>query len=177
VNSGPGHINCIHSSAYSGWNIQLHVSALLLEISRQFNAHYTVNLVPNTAHVLLFTLCELWSRPYTRYLHFRIFRLRYSTEGSSPAIGGISTVQCALYCKHWAQHSVHHPVYAMCTVVPEIYNVSTTPHIRATIFKWTYLRCYWTYSDISMRVILQIWCQMQGTPSRVRCVHCGPVHI
>jgi hypothetical protein len=60
-NCGSRHVQCNYSSAYSGFNIQLNVSLPLLEISRQFNAHYTVNLVPNTAHVLLFTLCELWS--------------------------------------------------------------------------------------------------------------------
>jgi hypothetical protein len=62
VDCGPGHIQCSYSSAYTGFNIQLNVSALLLEISRQFNERYTANMVPNTAHILKFTLCELWSR-------------------------------------------------------------------------------------------------------------------
>jgi hypothetical protein len=61
LNCGSRHVQCNYSSAYSGFNIQLNVSLPLLEISRQFNARYTVNLVPNTAHVLQFTLCELWS--------------------------------------------------------------------------------------------------------------------
>jgi hypothetical protein len=65
VNCGPGHIQCIYSSAYSDFNVHLNISALLLEISRQFNARYTANLVPNTAHILHFTLSELWSRTYT----------------------------------------------------------------------------------------------------------------
>jgi hypothetical protein len=120
-NCGPGHIQSIYSSAYLGFNIQLNASALLLEIPRQFNARYTANLVPNTAHML--------------------------------------------------------PVYAMWTVVPAIYNVFTAPHIQATIFNWTYLRCYWRYSYTSMRVILQICCQVQRTSSSLRCVNCGPGHI
>jgi hypothetical protein len=62
VNCVPRHLQCIYSSAYSGFNIQLNVSALLLEISRQFNARYIARLVPNTALVLQFTLCVLWSR-------------------------------------------------------------------------------------------------------------------
>jgi hypothetical protein len=62
VNCGPGNIQCICSSAYSGFNIQLNVSALLLEICRYFGARFTANLVPNTAHFLQLTLCELWSR-------------------------------------------------------------------------------------------------------------------
>jgi hypothetical protein len=62
VNCGPGHIQCIYSCAYSDFNIHLNVSALLLEISRQFNERYTAILVPNTAHVHRFTLCRLWSR-------------------------------------------------------------------------------------------------------------------
>jgi hypothetical protein len=99
----PVHIQYIYSSAYSGFNIQLNVSGLLLEISRQFNA---------------------------------------------------------LYRKIGAKYSTHRSVYAMWTVVPHIYNVVTAPHINATIFKWTYLPCYWRYVDNWMRVMLQIWWQI-----------------
>jgi hypothetical protein len=84
-----------------------------LEISQQFNARYTANFEPNTAHILPFTLCELWYRLYTKYLQLRIFRLQYSGEGMSPAIGGISSMQCALYCKLGANYSALPPVYAM----------------------------------------------------------------
>jgi hypothetical protein len=70
VNCGSGHIQCIYSSAYSDFNIHLNVSALLLYKSRQFNACYTANLVPDTAHIVQFTLCELWCRTYTKYLQF-----------------------------------------------------------------------------------------------------------
>jgi hypothetical protein len=62
VNCCPGHIQSTYSSAYLGFNIQLKVPALLLEISRQFDALYTAKFVPNTAHILQYTLCELWSR-------------------------------------------------------------------------------------------------------------------
>jgi hypothetical protein len=129
VNCGPGHIQSIYSSAYSDFIIQLNVSALLLEIWRQFNARYTAYLVPITAHTIQLSLCEQWSRPYTRYLHFRKFRIHYSTEGSSPAIGGISTIQWALYFKLGVKYSPHPPVYAMWTVVPAIYKVFTAPHV------------------------------------------------
>jgi hypothetical protein len=64
VNCDHGHIQCIYSSAYSGVNNQLNVSALLLEICRQFSAPYTAILVPNTAHILQNTLSELLSRSY-----------------------------------------------------------------------------------------------------------------
>jgi hypothetical protein len=64
VNCGPGHIQCIYSYSNSGFLIQLNVCALPLEISRQFNARYTANLVLNMAHILEFPQCELWSRPY-----------------------------------------------------------------------------------------------------------------
>jgi hypothetical protein len=80
VNCGPGHMQCNYSSEYSVFNIQLNVSALLLEISRQFNARYTANLATNTAHILQFTLCELSSRPYTKYLQLLIVGPQYSTE-------------------------------------------------------------------------------------------------
>jgi hypothetical protein len=62
------------NSIYSDFNIHLNVSAMLLHISRQFNARYTANLLPNTVHILQFMLCEMWSRPYPKYLQLRIFR-------------------------------------------------------------------------------------------------------
>jgi hypothetical protein len=177
VNCAPGHIQCIYSSAYSDFNIHLNVSALLYEISRQFNASYTASLVPNTARILRFMLCELLSQAYTMHLQLRIFRLHYSSQGRSPAIGDISSIQWALYCKLGANYSAHPPVYAMWTVVPDIYNVFTAPHIQTSIFIWTYLRCYMRYLDNSMLVILQTWCQIQRTSYSLRCVICGPGHI
>jgi hypothetical protein len=93
VTCGPGHIQCIYSSIYSDFNIHLNVSTLLLYISRKFKERYTAFFVPNSAHIVQFTLCELWSRPYTKYFPQRVFRLQYSAEGSSPAIRGISTLQ------------------------------------------------------------------------------------
>jgi hypothetical protein len=98
-NCGPGHIQCIYSSACSGFNINLNVSALLLEISRQFNARYTANVVPNTAHVVKFTLCELLSRTYIMQLQLRIFRLQYLTDPICASIGDNRIYRCALYCK------------------------------------------------------------------------------
>jgi hypothetical protein len=112
VNCGPGRIQWNCSSAYAGFNIRLNVSALRLEISRQFNARYIDKLVPNTAHILRFTLCELWPRTYTMYLHLRLFSLQYSTERICAVVGDISTIQCALYCELGAKYSAHPPVYA-----------------------------------------------------------------
>jgi hypothetical protein len=177
VNCGLGHIQCIYSSIYLDFNIHLNVSALLLEISRQFNARYTAFFVPNTAHIVQFTLCELWSRPYTKYFPQRIVRLQYSAEGSSPAIRGISTLQWAKYCKHGVKYRAHPKAIAMRTVVPVVYNAFTAPHIQSSIFIWTYLPCYCTYHDNSMRVILQTCCQIQRTSSRLWYVNCGPGHI
>jgi hypothetical protein len=134
-------------------------------------------MVPNTAHILGFALCELWSRTYTIQLQLRTFRLQYSTERICAAIGDISTTPCVLYCKFGDKYSADPPVYAMWTVVTDIYNVITVTYIQASIFNWTCLRCYSRYSDISMRVILQIWCQIERTSSGLRCVNSGPVHI
>jgi hypothetical protein len=77
----------------------------------------------------------------------------------------------------WCQYSVQPPVYAMWTVVPDIYNVFTAPHIKSSIFIWTYIRRYWWYIDSSMCVILQPWCQIQGTSSSLRYLNCGSRHI
>jgi hypothetical protein len=174
---GPVHIQFNNSSAYSGLNIQQKVSALVLEISRQFNARYTANWMPNIAHIPQFTLWELWPRTYTMYLHLRIFRLQYATERICAAIDDISTFQCAIYCKLVAKYSAHPPVYAMWTVVPDIYNTFTASHIQTSMFIWTCLRCYRKYLDNSMLVILQPWCQIQPTSSSLSYVICGPGHI
>jgi hypothetical protein len=177
VNYGPGRIQCIYSSIYSDFNIHLNVSALLLYISRQFNARYTANLLPNTAHILQFMLYVLWSRPYTEYLQILIFRPQYSTVGSSPAIGGISTIQSALYWKLGANYCALLLAFAMWTVVATIYNTFTAPHIQSSIFISTYLRCYCRYHINSMRVILHSWCQLQRTSPSFRYVNGGAARI
>jgi hypothetical protein len=177
VNYGPGHIQYSCSSEYSGFNIQVNVSVLLLDISRQYNELYTANLEPNIEHILQFTLPELWSRTYTMKLQVRIFRLQYSTERICAAIRDISTIQCASYCKIGPKYSAHPSVYAMWTVVSAIYKVFAAPHSQATIFNWTYLRCSWRYSDTSMRVILLILCQIQRTFFSLRYATCGAGHI
>jgi hypothetical protein len=129
VNSGAARIQCIYSSAYSILNIRLNVSALLLEIWRYLLACYTANFEPNTAHILPFTLCALWSRTYTMHLQLHIFRLQYSFERICPGIVHISAIQCALYCILGAKYRAHPPVYAMRPVVPAIYKVFSAPHI------------------------------------------------
>jgi hypothetical protein len=170
-------IQSIYSSVYLCFNIQLKVAPLLLEVSRQFNARYTAYMVPNTAHILQFMLGDLWSRPYTKYLLLRIFRPQYSAEGSTPAIGGISKIQCALYCKFCVKYSAHRPVYSVLTVVPDVSKVLTAPHNYASIFSCRHLSCYWRYHIISMRVILQTWCQIQRISTRLRYMNCCPGHI
>jgi hypothetical protein len=129
VNCGPGHIQCIYSSIYSDFNIHLNVSAMLLEISWQFTARYTANFVPNTAHILQFTLRELWSRTYTMYLQLRIIRPQYSTEPICAATRENWTFRCALHCKFGVKYSAYPPVCAMWTGVPAIYKAFTFPHI------------------------------------------------
>jgi hypothetical protein len=89
----------------------------------------------------------------------------------------MSTIQWSLYCNLGAKYSARSPLYAIWTVVPDIYTVSTVPHIESSIFNWTYLRCYWRYLNNSMIVILQTWCQIQRTTSSLRYVNCGPGHI
>jgi hypothetical protein len=110
VNCGPGHIQCTFSSAYLGFNIQLKVAPLQLEVYRQLNARYTAFLVPNTERFVQFTLCELWSRPYTKCLQLLIFMPHYSAVGICAAIADITSTQCALCCKLSAKDSAHRPV-------------------------------------------------------------------
>jgi hypothetical protein len=160
VKCGPGHIQGTYISAYLGFDIQLKVAPLLLEVSRQFNARYTGNIEPNTAYIIQFTLCVLWSRKYTMYLQLLIFRQQYSSGRICAAIGHIPTFRCALYCKFGVKCRAHRLEYAVCTLVPYIYNVITAPRIQASIFNRTYQRCFWRYADICMRVILRIWCHI-----------------
>jgi hypothetical protein len=129
VNCGSGHIQCNFSTAYSGFNIRLNLSALLLEIIRHVYARYNASLVLNTTHIVKFTLCALWSRTYTMHLQLHIFRLQYSFERICNAIAHITTIQCALYCILGAKYSAHSPVYAMRPVVPTKYKVFSAPHI------------------------------------------------
>jgi hypothetical protein len=93
VNCGPVHIQGTYISAYLGFNTQLKVAPLLFEVSRQFNARYNAILLPIKAHFLQLTLCELWSRPYTKYLQLRIFSLLYLAVGICAGIGDIWTIQ------------------------------------------------------------------------------------
>jgi hypothetical protein len=65
----------------------------------------------------------------------------------------------------------------MWTVVPDIYNVFTAPHIQASVFNWTYQRCHWRYVDNSVSATLQTLCQIRRTSSRLRNVNYGPGHI
>jgi hypothetical protein len=88
-----------------------------------------------------------------------------------------STSECRLYYKLGAKYSAHPPVCAMYTMVPAMYNVVTSPHIQASIFNWTNLRCHSRHLDNSTRVILQTWCQIRRISSSLRYVNCGPGHV
>jgi hypothetical protein len=176
MNCVPGHTQCIPSSIYSDFNIRSNATALLFEII-DYGARYTANLEPNIAHMLRFTLCELCSRKYTMYLQLRIYRPQYSTERSCAAIGDIPTLRCALYCKFGVKYSALRTVYAVWTMVPDIYKVFMAPPSRASIFSCSYLRCYGRYHINSMRVILHTWCQIHRTPSGLRYMNCVPGHI
>jgi hypothetical protein len=103
----------------------------------------------------------MWTVPprYKMQLQFRIFWLQYSNERICTDIGDIPSIECAVSCKLDAKYSVP-PVCATWTVVPDIYSAFTAPHIRTSIFIWTYLRWYWWYTVNSMRLILQTLCQI-----------------
>jgi hypothetical protein len=107
----------------------------------------------------------------------RILRLQYSTECICAAIGDISLLQSTIYCKPGAKCSAQPPAYAMWTVVPDTYNAFTDPHIQASIFNWTYLRCHWRYFENTISVIVQSWCLILHTSSSLRYVNRGPAHI
>jgi hypothetical protein len=62
-------------------------------------------------------------------------------------------------------------------MVPDIFNAFAAPYIQTSIFIWTYLPCYCTYHDNSMRVILHSWCQIQRTSSSFRYVNSGAARL
>jgi hypothetical protein len=144
--------------------------------------------INNSMCVMLQTWCQHSAQPpdfamwsvvsrYTMQLQYRIIRLQYSTERICATIGDISTIQRALYCKYGAKYSTHRSVYDMWTVLPDVYNAFRDPHFQASIFNWTYLRCYSRYLDNSKRVLLQTVSQIQRTPSGLHYVNCGPGHM
>jgi hypothetical protein len=94
--------------------------------------------MPNTAHILQITLPELWSLTYTMYIQFRIFWLQYSTERICAAIGDITTIQCALYCKLGAKYSAYPSDHAMWSVVRLQYS---TERICAAIGDISTIQC------------------------------------
>jgi hypothetical protein len=111
------------------------------------------------------------------YLQLPIFNPEYSSERICAAVGDMPIFACMLYRKFCAKYRAHLPICAMWTVVPDIYNAFTAPHIQTSIFIWTYLRCYWRYLDNSIVVILQTWCKIRRTSSGLRYVNCDPGHI
>jgi hypothetical protein len=133
VNCGPGHIRSTYSSAYLSFNIQLKVAPLLLEVSRQLNALYTAFLVPNTERFVQFTLCELWSRPYTKYLQLRIFMLQYSAVGICAAIVDITSIQCALY-SNIVPNTAHILQFPLC----ELWTRPYARYLQLRIFRLQY---------------------------------------
>jgi hypothetical protein len=106
-----------------------------------------------------------------------MFRLQYSIERTSAAIGRLSTKYCVLYTTFAVKYKAQYPVYAMPSEVPVKYNKITTLAIQAAIFHWAQIHRCWWYVDNSMRVIHHFCCQMQPISSRLRYVNAGPSQI
>jgi hypothetical protein len=113
VNSGPCQILCNSSIPYIGLSIQLNVSPIPREICRPLDESCTPRLLPNTAHVILFTLCQLWSRSSRTLSQIGIYGHEYSIERTSVSIGDMSTIRCALY-PHLLSNTVPINRYLLC---------------------------------------------------------------
>jgi hypothetical protein len=103
-----------------------------------------------------------------------IFRLQYSIERISAAIGCLSTNRCMLYSTFAVKYRTRCPVYAMPTQVPVKSNTITVLLMQPSMFNWTYLRCNWWCIDKSMRVILHICRHIQDTTAGSRNFNSGP---
>jgi hypothetical protein len=152
------------------------ICAAIGDISTIQRALYCKTCTKYSAHPPVYAMCTVVPT-YTMLLPFRIFRIQYSTERICAATGDMPTFLCALYFEFGDKYSAHLTVYAIWTVFPDIHNVIAAPYIQASIFNWTYLRCYWRYRDNSMSNILQTWRQIQCTAHSLRYVNCGPCHI
>jgi hypothetical protein len=118
VNSGPFQILCNSSIPYLGLSIQLNVSPIPLEICRPLDESCTPLLLPNTAHVILFTLCQLWSRSSRTLSQICIYGHEYSIERTSVSIRDMPTIRCAFHSTFAANYSSHQPFCAMSTLYP-----------------------------------------------------------
>jgi hypothetical protein len=105
------------------------------------------------------------------------FRLQNSTECIYAAIVDVTSIQCALYCTLGAKYCAHPPVYAMRSVIPDIYNAIAAPHIQVSIINREHLLYCWRYLHNAVLVIPQTWCQVQHTSLSLLYVNCGPGHI
>jgi hypothetical protein len=170
-------MQCNYRSTYSVFNIRLNVSALQLEICRQFSEPYTETWcqIQRTTYSLRNVDCGPGHIQYIYSSTYTGFNIQLNVAVLLLEIPRQCNMQ--LHCKLCAKYSAQPPEYAMCTVVPAIYIAITAQHIQDSIYSWTYLRRYWRYIDSSMCVILQPWCQIQGTSCSLRHLECGSGHI
>jgi hypothetical protein len=115
VKSGPGKMQYCYNSSSSGCNIPLNVNPSMLVILLQFNARYTPQLLPNAAQILQITLSQHWSQSNKIYLQLLPFRLQYSIERISSAIGGLLKNRCVLYST-FAANTEHNNRFTLCQI-------------------------------------------------------------
>jgi hypothetical protein len=90
-------------------------------------------LVPNTAHILQFTQCVLWSRTYTKYLQLLIVRPQYSAERICAAIGDITTIHVR-YTANLVPNTAHILRFTLYELCFRTY----TMHFQIHIFRLQY---------------------------------------
>jgi hypothetical protein len=147
VNCGPGHIQCIYSSAYSDCNFHLNVSALLLEISRQFNSRIlqTWCQIQRTSSSLRYVTCvpgHIQSIFRTAYLGFNIqlkvaprqfevyelFNGRYTAFFVPNTAHILQFMLCELWFRPYTkyfQHRIYSLQYSAVGIYPAIVHITT----------------------------------------------------
>jgi hypothetical protein len=83
------------------------------------------------------------------------------------------TMRWALYSTFAAKYREDQPICASSPLEPVKSSVIAVLHIQASIFNWTYLRCYSRYVDNSTLVTHYICCQMDCSASGLCYVNCG----
>jgi hypothetical protein len=91
------------------------------------------NLVSNTAHIVQFTLCDLCSRTYTKYIQLHIFMHLYSTVCICAAIVDITTIN-ARYTANLVPNTAHIHHLLLCDLWSRTYTI----YLQLRIFRLQY---------------------------------------
>jgi hypothetical protein len=141
------------SSAWSGINIQLIVSSLLLQMYRQPYARYTEHLLPNTALVFLVTLRQLCALPYqidmcTIVILHICLEIQCTCSSLRYDKSGRVRIECN-YCSNYSASNIQLNGYPLLLVICRHFVARHTPHgLPSTTYASRFVACQlWSLSN------------------------------